>query len=338
MSESAESGNHIIPDAAQPYAGLSPDRVLEAVESVGLPADGHLLALNSYENRVYQVGLDDSEPCVVKFYRPGRWSDEAILEEHSFVQELHEAEIPAVGPLTLGGSSTLQHYREWRFAVFPRRGGRAPEFADEETLEWMGRYMGRIHAVGATRVHDFRPTLDAHTFGEQPCEYLLGSGLISADIREVYAGVIRQALGAVGACYERAGAVGLIRLHGDCHAGNVLWTDDGPHFVDFDDTRMGPAVQDLWMLLSGDATSMRRQLECVLEGYESFREFDRREIHLIEALRTLRLIHHSAWIAQRWLDPAFPRAFPWFASARYWEERVLELREQIALMESGLPV
>lgn len=319
--------------AETPYASLSPDLVLDAVESVGIAVDGRLLALNSYENRVYQVGIEDGAPVVVKFYRPGRWSDEAILEEHAFTMALAAEEIPVVAPLALTRGDTLARFGGFRFAVYPRRGGRTPELEDSDTLEWIGRFLGRIHALGAARPYVHRPTVDIGSFGERPRDYLLAHGWIPADLREAWLSVINHALDRVRRCYERAGNVRLIRLHGDCHRGNMLWTDAGPHFVDFDDSRMGPAVQDLWMLLSGDRRAMGIQLADVLAGYEDFHGFDSRQLHLLEALRTLRLIHYSAWLAERWNDPAFPAAFPWFNTHRYWEERILELREQIALME-----
>ncbi|MFO1351482.1 MAG: serine/threonine protein kinase [Gammaproteobacteria bacterium] len=317
--------------SSPPYAGLTPDCVLAALDSVGLHGDGRLLALNSYENRVYQIGIEAGPPVVAKFYRPGRWSDAAILEEHAFVRELADLEIPVVAPLVLGGE-TLHALDGFRFAVYPRRGGRAPELEDPAVLEWMGRFIGRIHAVGALRPFRERPRLDIESFGAAPRAWLLGHRFIPDDLLDVWRSVVDQALIGVRQCYERAGAVRTLRLHGDCHAGNVLWTDAGPHFVDFDDSRMGPAVQDIWLLLAGDRAEMTRQLAEVLAGYEDFCEFDSRELHLVEALRTLRLIHYSAWLARRWDDPAFPAAFPWFNTARYWQERVLELREQIALM------
>jgi Ser/Thr protein kinase RdoA (MazF antagonist) len=320
-------------DPAVPYAGLTPDTVLNALESVGLRPDGRLLALNSYENRVYQVGMEEGPPVVAKFYRPARWSDAQILEEHAFVLELAERELPVIAPQTLAGGATLHAFAGFRFAVYPRRGGRAPELDDPDTLEWMGRFIGRIHAVGATRAFAQRPALDIATFGEEPREYLLAHGFIPDDLMPAWSSVVAQALDGVRRGFDRAGDVRTLRLHGDCHAGNVLWTDDGPHFVDFDDCRTGPAVQDLWMLLSGDRPDMTRQLLDVLAGYEDFFDFDPRELHLVEPLRTLRLIHYSAWLARRWDDPAFPAAFPWFNTERYWQDRILELREQIALMD-----
>jgi Ser/Thr protein kinase RdoA (MazF antagonist) len=319
---------------AQPYARLTPDLVLDALESVGLRGDGRLLALNSYENRVYQIGMDSgaADMVVAKFYRPQRWSDAAIIEEHAFVTELVEREIPVVSALMLGGK-TLHQFSGLRFAVYPRRGGRAPEFDYPATLEWMGRFIGRIHAVGALRPFLARPTLDIASFGVASRDWLLAHDFVPADLAAVWRGVVDQALERVERCFERAGDTRALRLHGDCYAGNVLWADDGPHFVDFDDSRMGPAMQDLWMLLSGGPAAMSRQLASVLKGYEDFCSFDYRELHLVEALRTLRLIHYSAWLARRWDDPAFPLAFPWFNTQRYWQDRILELREQIALMD-----
>ena len=320
--------------APAPYAGLTPETVLDALDAVGLRGDGRLLALNSYENRVYQVWLEDGTSVVAKFYRPGRWSGAQIMEEHAFVQELAEHEIPAVAPLALVGT-TLAEHAGFRFAVFPRRGGRTPELEQRDTLEWLGRFIGRIHGVGATRPFAERPALDAESFGREPRDWLLAHAFVPADLLQPWKSAADLALQGVLRCFERAGAVRTLRLHGDCHAGNVLWTDQGPHFVDFDDARTGPAVQDLWMLLSGGRVDMTRQLGDVLAGYEQFREFDPRELHLVEALRTLRLIHYAAWIARRWDDPAFPAAFPWFNTQRYWQDRILELREQIALMDEA---
>ncbi len=316
-----------------PYAGLTPDCVLDALASVGMECDGRLLALNSYENRVYQAYREDAPPLVVKFYRPARWSDAAILEEHAFVAELAARELPVVAPLAGPGGATLHTFGGFRFAVYPRCGGRAPELEDPETLRWMGRFVGRIHAVGALEPFAARPALDVATFGDEPRDYLLAHGFIPPDLDAAWRAVATLALAGARRAYDRAGKVALLRLHGDCHAGNVLWNESGPHFVDFDDARMGPAVQDLWMLLAGEREAMQIQLGHVLAGYEDFLEFDDRELHLLEALRTLRLLHYSAWIARRWHDPAFPAAFPWFNTQRYWQDRILELREQVALMD-----
>ncbi len=327
-------------DAQPPYAGLTPDVVLNALDSVGLLTSGSLLALNSYENRVFQAGIEDIDGrtgfVVAKFYRPGRWSDAQILEEHAFVAELAAAEVPAVPPLTLSGR-TLNTFGGFRFAAFARRGGRAPLLDNSDVLEWIGRFLGRLHAIGRTRPFAARPALDRANFGVEPRAYLLEHDWLPRELRDVYAGVSQQALDEIARAYDRAGEIASIRLHGDVHEGNVLWydglTDRGPHFVDFDDARMGPAVQDLWMMLGADRAEQTQRLADLLNGYEDFAEFDRRELHLVEALRTLRLIHYAAWIARRWTDPAFPAAFPWFNTQRYWEERILELREQVAAMQ-----
>ncbi|QGZ60316.1 serine/threonine protein kinase [Paraburkholderia acidisoli] len=335
--DAAPAGN----DGAAPYARLTPECVLDALDSVLMPAgrrtDGRMLALNSYENRVYQVGVEDGPPLVAKFYRPERWSDEAILEEHAFVAELAAREIPAVPALVLEGR-TLHSYEGFRFALFERRGGRAPDLDRSDTLEWLGRFIGRIHAVGATEPYRARPAIDIETFGYEPRAFLLEHDFVPRDLREAWRTAVDFALEGVKGAFERAsegGEIRPLRLHGDCHPSNVLWTDAGPHFVDFDDSRMGPAIQDLWLLLPGDRAGASRALADLLAGYEDFCEFEPRELHLVEALRTLRLIHYSAWLARRWHDPAFPAAFPWFNTQRYWEERVLELREQIGAMQEG---
>ncbi len=314
-----------------PYAGLTPDAILDALAAVGFEGDGRLLALNSYENRVYQAWLDDGRVVVAKFYRPQRWSDEQILEEHDFALELAGEEVPVVAPLAVDGA-TLLSAGGLRFAVFPRRGGRTPEFEDPSVLEWVGRFVGRIHMVGARREFASRPAIDIERLGREPVAFLLGADLVPPALRPAWTAAVDQALEAVAAAFDRVGSVRRLRLHGDCHAGNVLWTDAGPHFVDLDDACNGPAIQDLWMLLSGDRAAMTRQFCDVLAGYEDFVEFDRRELGLIEPLRTLRLVHYSAWIGRRWDDPAFPAAFPWFGTERYWQDRILELREQIAAM------
>ena len=323
------------PDADTPYGRLTPDVVLNAIDSTGLATDGHQLALNSYENRVFQVGLEDGSFVVAKFYRPGRWSDVQILEEHAFIAELAEREIPAVPALSIAGN-TLHSFEGFRFAIFSRSGGRAPNMDDSSVREWLGRFLGRIHAVGRVKSYIDRPALDIATFGVEPRLYLLEGDWLPLELKSVYAGVSQQALDLIAIQYDR-GAHHSLRLHGDCHEGNVLWTDSinnvGPHFVDFDDSRMGPAVQDFWMLLGAGRAEQTERLADLLEGYEDFAEFDRRELALIEPLRTLRLLHYSAWIARRWDDPAFPAAFPWFNTQRYWEDRILELREQIAAMQ-----
>ncbi|CAG2149146.1 Stress response kinase A [Cupriavidus yeoncheonensis] len=340
------SAHHASGDSGIPFAGLTPELILDALESAGMRPDGRLLALNSYENRVWQVGIEDAAPVVAKFYRPGRWTDAAILEEHAFVQELADAEIPAVPALTGPDGNTLHRHAGFRFSVFARCGGREPALDRADTLTWLGRFIGRIHAVGATNGYQARPVLDAQTFGVASRDWLVAHDCIPADLREPWQAVVDLALDGVRRCYDRAGDVRLLRVHGDCHRGNVLWIDGddtrttglaaaGPHFVDFDDSRMAPAVQDLWMLLEGDRADMQGQLADIVAGYEDFAEFAPRELWLVEALRTLRLLHYSAWLASRWRDPAFPAAFPWFGTARYWQDRILELREQVALMEEA---
>lgn len=316
----------------RPYEGLTPDTVLDALEAVGLRGDGRLLALNSYENRVYQASLEDGSTVVAKFYRPRRWSDAQIEEEHRFALDLAEREVPVVAPMALA-DSTLHRFADFRFAVYPRRGGRTPEIESERVLEWIGRFLGRLHAVGAIERFEERPTLDIESYGAEPRQWLGASGLVPQDLEEAWSTIADLALAGARARFQQAGAVRSIRLHGDCHVGNILWTDAGPHFVDLDDARMGPAVQDLWMLLPADRGDAAISLRALLAGYEQFHDFERMELSLIEALRTLRLLHYSAWIARRWDDPAFPAAFPWFGTQRYWQDRILELREQVAAMQ-----
>jgi Ser/Thr protein kinase RdoA (MazF antagonist) len=336
------------------FQGLTPDVVMDALASVGLYGDGRQLALSSYENRVYQLHLEDASvhgaAVVAKFYRPQRWTTEQILEEHAFAAELMAAEIPVVGPLVLGGS-TLNHFGGFAFSVSPRRGGRAPELDDPDVLEWVGRFLARIHTVGAAKPFAHRPDLNLQTFGTESRDYLLQHEKIPLDVQSAWdkASTLAIDLIAGHACLTgAAGTKGLenspirrIRLHGDCHPGNILWTPlespasagPGPHFVDLDDARSGPAVQDLWMLLSGDRQQRTRQLGALVDGYEQFRAFDRRELALIEPLRTLRLIHYSAWLARRWDDPTFPINFPWFGSSDYWTGQVQMLQEQMEAMQ-----
>jgi Ser/Thr protein kinase RdoA (MazF antagonist) len=335
----AEPDVHAAHDTQHPYSTLTPDLVLDALQSLGLVGDGRLLALNSYENRVYQVYLDDGRVVVAKFYRPARWTDAQIAEEHALVQELYAAEVPVVPAMDIDGA-TLHSHAGFRFAVYPRAGGRAPELEGRyasDKREWLGRFIARIHSVGAHHLFEHRPALDSHTHGEEPRSYLLEHGFIPQDLLPAWQSVTADALAAVRTAFACLGELQSLRLHGDCHLGNVLWLDyganEGPHFVDFDDARNGPAMQDVWMLLSGDRRSMTQQLSDVLTGYEEFREFDRRELALLEPLRTLRMIHYSAWLARRWSDPAFPSAFPWFNTQRYWQDQVLALREQVAAMQ-----
>ncbi len=325
--------------AGAPFATLEPERVLDALEGIGLRCDGRLLALNSYENRVYQVGIEDGTPCIVKFYRSGRWTDAQIDEEHRFVDELVRREIPAVPARRDADGRSLHVDRELRFAVFDRRGGRAPDLESRDVRTWMGRFVGRLHDVGASEAFATRPALDADSFGREPRDWIVEHAMLPDALREPWMRIVEQALAAVAYCEARSGPVRTLRLHGDCHPGNVLWTEawgdraGGPHFVDFDDCRTGCALQDLWMMLSGTRDEMTRQLADLLEGYAQFRDFDAAELHRLEALRTLRMIHYSAWIARRWDDPAFPAAFPFFGTDRYWQDQVLALREQVAAMD-----
>jgi Ser/Thr protein kinase RdoA (MazF antagonist) len=321
-------------NAALAYLNLRPEDIVDAVESAGFRCDGRLLALNSYENRVYQVGLEDAGNVVAKFYRPERWSDDAILEEHEFSAELAADEIPVLPPLSIDGE-TLHFYKAFRFAVFECRGGRPPELDDLEMLAQLGRLVARIHLNGETAPFQHRPLLDIQTFGIDSRDYLLEHGFIPADIEAAYTSTCRDLLKGIEGCYQRAGNVRNICLHGDFHPGNVLVSNGQLHIVDLDDARMGPAVQDLWMFLSGDRNEQTPQLQKLLDGYTQFRNFDARELNLIEALRSLRIMHYAAWLARRWDDPAFKIAFPWFDSSRYWDEHVLTLREQVALVNEA---
>jgi Ser/Thr protein kinase RdoA (MazF antagonist) len=353
---------------SHPYSELTPDQVIGAVESRGLRCDGRFIALNSYENRVFQVMLEEDAwihyrgaaagnermltslpfsaetqspvredaPVIAKFYRPGRWSDEQILEEHAFAIELMERELPVIAPLADSIGKTLFTHAGFRFALFPKQAGRAPELDRADTLEWLGRFLGRIHAVGAIDPFRQRPVLNCDTFGHEPLAFLLAGGWIPSELVDSYRAIAQQLLDAVDRRFSEAGEIRKIRLHGDCHAGNILWTEAGPHFVDLDDCRSGPAIQDLWMLLSGDQQEMSQQLGKVLSGYREFYEFDVRELALVEPLRALRMINYAAWLASRWDDPAFPAAFPWFGNQRYWQDQVLQLREQMAMLEEPL--
>lgn len=315
-----------------PYSALTPETVVAAVEAVGHRCDGRILALNSYENRVYQAGREDAVPVVVKFYRPGRWTDAAILEEHAFALELAGAEIPVIAPEVHDGRSLFTH-AGFRYAVYPRAGGRWPELGTREDRAWMGRFLARIHALGRTRGFRHRPRLDWRVLGGETADYLLANDWIPAHLVAAYESLADDVLALVEQRFDEARPLTTLRLHGDCHPGNVLWTESGPHFVDLDDCMTGPAVQDLWMLLSGRPAEMRIQLDDLLEGYQEFADFDHRETALIEPLRTLRIMHYAGWLARRWDDPAFPRAFPWFEEPKYWEQHVLNLREQVAAME-----
>lgn len=326
-----------------PYSRLTPDLVQDALDSLGLWGDGRLSSLNSFENRVYQVGLDEPleghTQLVLKFYRPGRWSVPQILEEHAFAAELEAAEVPVVAPLSIGGQ-TLHEHAGFHFSVSPRRGGRRPELDDFEVLEWIGRFLARLHSVGELRAFGSRPALDLASFGQAARDELLRGGAIAPEAERAWGAACDEALALVARHPALNGtSASVLRLHGDCHPGNILWTPvdlpgGGPHFVDLDDARSGPAVQDLWMLLSGERRQQTQQLSALLDGYEQFRPFDRRELALIEPLRTLRLIHYSAWLARRWDDPAFPVSFPWFGTRDYWQGQVDMLHEQIEAMQA----
>jgi Ser/Thr protein kinase RdoA (MazF antagonist) len=312
-----------------PYAQLSPEAVLDALEVVGYRCDGRVLALNSYENRVYQIGIDEGAPVVAKFYRPGRWSDAAIGEEHAFALELAAQEIPVVAPIVRDGVS-LHAHRGFRYAVFPRRGGRWPELGTADDREWVGRFLGRIHAVGRARRFDTRLRLSMEDLGRRARDFVLDGDWMPDYLATKYEDLTEELLNEVELRADGWRGATLGRIHGDCHRGNILWTDAGPHFVDLDDCLTGPAIQDLWMLLAGSTQEMRAELRDLLKGYEQFLPFDRGEIALIEPLRALRMIHYSAWLARRWNDPAFPLAFPWFAEPRYWEQHYRALEEQLA--------
>ena len=318
-------------ESGHPYSALTPEIVIAATEDVGFRTDGRLLPLNSYENRVYLVGLDDGPGVVAKFYRPGRWSVAAILEEHAFALELARAEIPVVAPM-IHREQTLFETHGFRYALYPRQGGRWPELGTADERQRMGRFLGRIHLIGGQRPFRHRQILNWRSMGAETAEYLLANDWLPAHLELAYSSLVEDLLEVVERRFVEISPYRRLRLHGDCHPGNVLWTDTGPHFVDLDDCMMGPAVQDLWMLLSGPPEEMRRQLDELLQGYGEFSGFDPRELVLIEPLRTLRIVHYAGWIARRWSDPAFPRAFPWFEEPRFWEQHVLDLREQLAAM------
>lgn len=318
--------------STHPYDNLSPDTVLDAVDALGMVTDGRLLALNSYENRVYQVGIEDSTPVIAKFYRPDRWSDAQIREEHDFALELASQEIPVVAPVAFNGTTLFEH-GGFRYALYPRRGGHAPEPGNIHQLEQLGRFIGRIHAVGSIRPFAERPRLSVERLGHDSLAVLEAGVWLPDYLRENFLDAARQLLSAIDAAFVALPARTL-RLHGDCHPGNILWTDAGPHFVDLDDCLNGPAIQDIWMLLAGPRHEREAQLRVFLQGYEQFHWFDASELPLVEPLRTLRMIHFMAWIARRWDDPAFPPAFPWFGTPRYWETQLNDLREQLEALDA----
>ena len=319
--------------ADHPFSRLTPDFIMDAIESVGYHCDARIIELNSYENRVYQVGIEDKEPLIAKFYRPDRWSFEQINEEHTFTAELADHGLSVVAPLLQPSGLGSYTYEGFHIALFPRRGGRAPAVDDLNCLEILGRFIARLHNVGGARTFRYRPEISLEDYGTASRQWLLENDFLPAELRESYESVSANLLSMIETRFREV-SYQRIRLHADCHMGNVLWRDDAPHFVDFDDARSGAAVQDLWMLLSGDEETRAIQMQKILLGYRDFRDFDPAELLLIEPLRTLRLMHHAAWLARRWEDPAFPRAFPFFNTQRYWSEHILELREQWAAIEA----
>ncbi|WP_199609928.1 serine/threonine protein kinase [Flocculibacter collagenilyticus] len=311
------------------FTGLSPDLILDAIESIGIYPDSGLLALNSYENRVYQFHDEALKRYVVKFYRPQRWTKEQIQEEHDFSFELQEDEIPMVAPLKFAGQSLFE-YQGYMFAVYPSAGGRIFEVDNLDQLEWMGRFIGRIHTVGQRQAFTARPTITTEEYLSQAADTLKQSGYIPSHLDEAFFTILNHVCKLAAEQYHETN---LIRLHGDCHAGNILWTDGGPHFVDLDDARMGPAIQDLWMMLSGDRQTQLLQLDTLISGYEEFCDIDHGQFKLIEPLRAMRMVNYMAWLAKRWQDPAFPRSFTWFNTDKYWEQQILALKEQMSALQ-----
>ena len=325
--------SHVTPLAPEetPFSGLSPERVLDAASSAGLEPDGRLFALNSYENRVYQVGCAQGM-LVLKFYRPARWSDAQILEEHRFTDELAAAELPVPAPVVVSGQTLFRH-REFRFAAFPYLRGSAPELDAPQAREMLGRALARLHQVGARRPFERRPRIGIERLGVEARALVLEADLLPEALRAQYERLSGLLLERIERVYDEVGPVGQLRLHGDCHLGNLLWNERGPIFVDLDDCALGPRIQDLWMLLSGPPADQQAQWAALLAGYQQFADFDFRELRLIEPLRSLRMLHHAAWVCHRWTDPAFPRAFPWFGEPRYWEAYLGDLREQLAAID-----
>jgi Ser/Thr protein kinase RdoA (MazF antagonist) len=308
--------------STHPYSHLTPDLVIASIEAVGFQCDGRVLALNSYENRVYQVGIEADAPRVAKFYRPDRWSTQALLEEHAFALELAAAEVPIVAPLEFDGR-TLHERDGFRYALYERRGGRWPELATRDDRIIMGRFIGRLHGVGASRRFAHRLSLDWRRLGRDSVKYLLEHGWLPDHLTEAYDTLAQDLLEEIEQAFEDLARVNVLRLHGDLHPGNILWTDRGPHIVDLDDALSGPAIQDLWMLLAGSnqEMSVRSSATCSTDTASSPIS-TRARAAADRAARTLRMIHYAAWLARRWDDPAFPLAFPWFSEPRYWERHV----------------
>lgn len=316
-----------------PYDQLTPDRVLDAVESAGFLSNASIMALNSYENRVYQVGIEEGkQPLIAKFYRPERWSKEQIQEEHQLTLDLKAMELPVVAPIIDGEGNTLHKFAGFHFALFPRQGGHAPELDNLDNLLTLGRTLGRMHKLGSVSDFQHRPAISLQRYGIDNIEYLLENDFIPSSLLEAYKTLARDLLHRLKRIDQQY-TWQSIRVHGDCHGGNILWRNDAPHFVDFDDTCMAPAIQDLWMLLSGDKREQTLQMAEILEGYTEFIDFSPLELNLVEYFRTLRLINYSGWLAKRWDDPAFPMTFTWFNTERYWAEHILELREQLAALD-----
>ena len=319
-------------DISHPYEKLTPDTVVNAIESVGLLSDARIYPLNSYENRVYQIGIEEQSPVIAKFYRPERWSDATILDEHAFALKLEEHEVPVVAPLVFDGN-TLHEFAGFRFAIYRRQPGHWPELDDPEVMEWIGRFIGRIHAVGKTLTLDARPNLNMD-MAVDASKYLLENKWLPDYLLSEYEALTQAIIDTAKNRFDQCGTT-YHAIHGDCHPGNILW-HQGPHFVDLDDCVVGPAIQDIWMLLSGERKDMAIQFGDFLEGYEMFSEFDRRELALIEPLRAIRIIHYSAWLARRWTDPAFPANFTWFGDNKYWEDHINTLRKQVDLLNEPL--
>ncbi len=321
-------------DATLAFQLLDPNQILDAIDAAGWQTDGRVSALNSYENRVYTIGLADGSNIIAKFYRPERWTDAAILEEHTFCKVLKDHDLPVIAPLTDASGDTLLYSGPFRFCLFPRAGGRPPELDNSEQLKVIGRTIGRLHLLGALHPFQSRPVISVERLGDDSANFLLDAKLMSDELKQTYESIVDDLIPLLYEAFDAVGGANYLSIHGDFHPGNILWgSDETPHLLDFDDTATGPAVQDLWMFISGDRKYAQARLGDLLDGYHEFREFDERELALIEPLRTLRIIHYAAWIGKRWEDPAFKQAFPFFAGERFWDEHLLSLREQRAALD-----